>query len=80
MYTASCNSAFNNHLRYNIEISNSFHQYLTQLVEEIFTYRIPDNIIVYRYISKGLLKEMCPSYPPKKGLYLTDKGFMSTQL
>lgn len=80
MYTASCNSAFNRYLRYNIEIPDSFQQYLTQLVEEISTYQIPDNIIVYRYISKGLLKDMCSSFPPKKGLYLTDKGFMSTSL
>lgn len=51
-----------------------------KMVDKLPTYHIPDNIIVYRYISKGLLKEMCPSYPPKKGMLLTDKGFMSTTL
>lgn len=80
LYTASCSSIFNGHLRYNIKISDCYQRYLTQMVKEISTFQIPDNIIVYRYISKGLLKEMCTSYPPKKGLYLLDKGFMSTSL
>ena len=51
-----------------------------RMIDKLPTYHIPNNIIVYRYISKGLLKEMCPSYPPKTGMIIQDKGFMSTTL
>lgn len=80
LYTASVNHIFNGHLRYNIDIDNFYQQHLKQMVKKIPTYHIPNNIIVYRYISKGLLKEMCPSYPPKAGMIIHDKGFMSTTL
>lgn len=80
LYTASVNHIFNGHLRYNIEIDDFYQQHLSQMVKKIPTYHIPNNIIVYRYISKGLLKEMCPSYPPKTGMVIHDKGFMSTTL
>lgn len=82
MYTASANPVFNNHLRHNepLETSDFYYPYITSMVTKLPTYTIPDNIIVYRYISKGLLKEMCPSYPPKKNMIMQDKGFMSTTL
>lgn len=80
LYTASVNHILNGHLRYNIEIEDFYQQHLSQMVKKIPTYHIPNNIIVYRYISKGLLKEMCPSYPPKTGMVMHDKGFMSTTL
>lgn len=80
LYTASVNHIFNGHLRYNIDIDNFYQQHLKQMIQKIPTYHIPNNIIVYRYISKGLLKEMCPSYPPKAGMIIHDKGFMSTTL
>lgn len=81
-YTASANPLFNNHLRYHrpLEKDDHIYPYVTQMINKLPSYQIPDNIIVYRYISKGLLKEMCPSYPPKRGTILTDKGFMSTTL
>mgnify|MGYP002510101571 FL=1 len=80
LYTASVNHILNGHLRYNIEIDDFYQQHLAQMVKKIPTYHIPNNIIVYRYISKGLLKEMCPSYPPRTGMLMHDKGFMSTTL
>ena len=82
LYTASANPFFNNHLRYNtvLDPDDFIYPYVAKMIEKLPTYHIPDNIIVYRYISKGLLKEMCPSYPPKKGMIMEDKGFMSTTL
>lgn len=80
LYTASVNHILNGYLRYDIELDDFYQQLLIQMVKKLPTYQIPDNIVVYRYISKGLLKEMCPSYPPKRGMLLTDKGFMSTTL
>lgn len=53
---------------------------MAKMFEKLPTYQIPDNIIVYRYINIGLLKEICPSYPPTKGMIIQDKGFMSTTL
>lgn len=81
-YTASANPVFNNYLRYNTKLDpeDFDYPYVMKMLEKINTYYIPDNIIVYRYISKGLLKEMCPSYPPKKNMIMQDKGFMSTTL
>lgn len=66
LYTASGNHIFNGYLRYNIELNDFFQQPLTKMINKLPTYHIPDNIVVYRYISKGLLKKMCPTYPPKK--------------
>lgn len=81
-YTASGNPIYNNHLRrYRpIEKDNYFYPYVTQMINKLPTYQIPDDIIVYRYINKQLLKEMCESYPPKRGSIMQDKGFMSTTL
>lgn len=81
-YTASANTLVNNALRYNMEILENDYMQPTfqQMISKLPTYQIPDNIIVYRYISKGLLKEMVSSYPAKKGVILIDKGFMSTTL
>lgn len=81
-YTASGNPIFNDHLRQHktIEKDNYFYPYIVQMTKKLPTYQIPDNIVVYRYINKGLLKAMCDSYPPKRGSILQDKGFMSTTL
>lgn len=81
-YTASANSSFNNLLRYNanLESDDFIYPYVIKMIDKLPTYQIPDNIIVYRYISKRLLKAMCPSYPPKTGMIMQDKGFMSTTL
>lgn len=81
IYTASVYVAFNNHLRREgsllaPELCPSFRK----LIEKIPTYHIPDNIVVYRYISRGLLKSMCPSYPPRKHMVIQDKAFLSTTL
>lgn len=79
-YTGSLNNVINNHLRYNKPIENIHLPHLETMITKLPTYHIPDDIIVYRYISKGLLKIMCPLYPPKTGMILQDKGFMSTTL
>lgn len=81
-YTGNANTLVNRALRYDMSIlEGDFMQPIFQkMIDKLPTYHIPDNIIVYRYISKGLLIEMCPSYPPKKGMLLADKGFMSTTL
>lgn len=81
-YTASANVLVNNALRYDITILDGDYMQSTfqRMIDKLPTYQVPDNIIVYRYISKGLLKEMCPSYPPKVRMIIHDKGFMSTTL
>lgn len=81
-YTASTNVLVNNALRYDItNLDGDYMQSIFQrMINKLPTYQIPNNIIVYRYISKGLLKEMCPSYPPKIGMVIHDKGFISTTL
>lgn len=81
-YTGSVNTPINNALRYGTNISENtlIQPIYQQLIDNLPTYHIPENIIVYRYISKGLLKVMCPSYPPKAGMIIQDKGFMSTTL
>lgn len=81
-YTASTNVLVNNALRHDITIlDGDYMQPIFQrMIDKLPTYHIPNNIIVYRYISKGLLKEMCPTYPPKTGMIIHDKGFMSTTL
>lgn len=81
-YTASGNPIFNNHLRHHrpMEKNDYFYPYVTKMINKLPTYQIPDDIILYRYINKGLLKEMCESYPPKHGSIMQDKGFMSTTL
>lgn len=81
-YTGSANPIFNNYLRCNSKVDSSdfIYPYIMKMIEKIPTYHIPDNIVVYRYISHGLLKAMCPSYPPKRGMTMCDKGFMSTTL
>lgn len=81
-YSASANPIFNNHLRYNkpLETDDFLYPYVQKMKAKLPNYYIPDNIIVYRYICKGLLKAMCSSYPPKRGMLLHDKGFMSTTL
>ena len=80
MYTGSGNHIFNNHLRCNIQLDPFYQKNFTKMFDKLPTYHIPDNIIVYRYISKGLLKNMSPIYPPKRGMTIQDKGFMSTTL
>lgn len=81
-YTASGNPIFNNHLRHHktMEKDSYFYPYVMQMINKLPTYQIPNNIVVYRYINKQLLKEMCNSYPPKHGSIIQDKGFMSTTL
>lgn len=81
IYTGSANLHFNNYLRYNknIEDTNTLHL-ATKMIDKLPTYHIPDNIIVYRYISNWLLQTMCPTYPPKRGMIIQDKSFMSTTL
>lgn len=81
-YVGSANIAINNTLRYGTSITeDDFIQSISQkMLDKLQTYHIPDDIVVYRYISKGLLKAMCPSYPLQKGMVLQDKGFMSTTL
>lgn len=81
-YTASTNILVNNALRYDMSIleGDIMQSIFERMIEKLPTYHIPNNIIVYRYISKGLLEEMCPSYPPKTGMVIHDKGFMSTTL
>lgn len=81
-YTASANTFVNNALRYDMTIlDGDYMQPIFQkMINKLPTYHIPDNIIVYRYIYKGLLKQLCPSYPPRIGMIIQDKGFMSTTL
>lgn len=81
-YTGNANTILNNALRYDMSIleGNCMQSIFQRMIDKLPTYQIPDNIVVYRYISKGLLKEMCPSYPPKRRMIITDKGFMSTTL
>lgn len=79
-YTGSLNNIINNHLRYNKQIDKIHIPHLETMITKLPTYHIPDDIIVYRYISKGLLKEMGTSKPLRKGTTLQDKGFMSTTL
>ncbi len=81
-YTASGFPLFNNHLRdhKHLEEDNYFYPYIAKMVEVLPKYHIPEDIIVYRYINKGLLKEMCKSCPLKRGSVIQDKGFMSTTL
>ena len=81
-YTGSANTLVNRALRYDITmLDGDYMQSIFQrMIDKLPTYHIPNNIIVYRYISKGLLKEMCPSSPPKTGMIMHDKGFMSTTL
>ncbi|MBD5538210.1 MAG: hypothetical protein HDQ99_21715 [Lachnospiraceae bacterium] len=81
-YTASGNLIFNNYLRQyvSIEKNDYLYPYIMQMIKKLPNYEIPDNIIVYRYIKKALLKEMCKSYPPKRNAIIQDSGFMSTTL
>lgn len=81
-YTGNANTPINRYLRSNMNIQEL--DYIYDIYQEISVkfanYQIPDNVVVYRYISNSLLKFMCPSYPPRKGMILQDKGFMSTTL
>lgn len=81
-YTGSANVLVNRALRYDMSIleSNIVQPIFQKMIDKLPTYYIPDNIVVYRYISKGLLKTMCTTYAPKRGMIIQDKGFMSTTL
>lgn len=81
-YTGNANTPINRYLRSNKNLQeiDFFDNIYQKLLDNFANYQIPDNVIVYRYINKGLLKYMCPSYPPKRGMILLDKGFMSTTL
>lgn len=81
-FTGNANILVNRALRYDMSIleGDIMQSIFQRLIDKIPTYHIPNNIIVYRYISKGLLKEMCPPYPPRTGMIIHDKGFMSTTL
>lgn len=80
LYTASAYPLFNNYLRYNKPLDPDYALYIRSMIEKIPTYNIPDNIVVYRYISKLALEEMSESHHPRKNTILKDKGFMSTTL
>jgi hypothetical protein len=43
-------------------------------------HRIPENIIVYRYTNKKLIRKLCSAWILKRGMRFTDKGFFSTTL
>lgn len=82
-FTSNANVPINNFLRYNYKDSiepSLIHNIYMQMISKFPTYQIPDNVVVFRYISHQLLKEMCPSFPPKKDMLISDKGFMSTTL
>lgn len=79
-YTGSLNNIINNHLRHHKQIDNIHLPYLEAMITKLPSFHIPVNIIVYRYISKSLLKEMVTSSSLRKGTILQDKGFMSTTL
>ena len=85
LYTSSANVPINRLLRSsNKSIEDNryecFYDIYQNLLPQFSTYSIPDNVIVFRYISKSLLEYMCSSSSPKKGIILEDKGFMSTTL
>lgn len=46
----------------------------------LIQHSIPENIIVYRYTNKKLIKKLCASRMLKCGMRFTDKGFFSTTL
>lgn len=82
-YTSDANVPINRFLRCKHKDSikaSLIHNTYKQMVSKLPTYQIPDNVVVFRYISHQLLKEMCPSFPPKKDMIISDKGFMSTTL
>lgn len=81
-YTASANVPINNYLRYNIclDEDDPSVSYAQILKRKLHKYHIPDNIIVYRYISKELLDIMKQSDNLQIHGILHDKGFMSTTL
>lgn len=43
-------------------------------------HNIPENIIVYRYTHKKLIRELCSKQILKRGMCFADKGFFSTTL
>lgn len=82
-YTASENVPINRHLREDntlLEVGDMAYYDLKSMLQKLPFYHIPDNVTVYRYINRGLLKQMCPNWPPHKGMIISDKGFMSTTL
>lgn len=83
-YTASANVPINRHLREDNtlldEDDTTLFPMLHSMLVKLPYYHIPDNIIVFRYINKGLLKQMCPNWPLRKGMIISDKSFLSTTL
>lgn len=82
-------NVFNNIARFNDINSYDFSEsYFTKEmfndgIEEINRHPVPDNIMVYRYIPKQLIKYMLEwgnSKSLKRGSVLVDKGFFSTTL
>lgn len=43
-------------------------------------HNIPENIVVYRYTDKKVVKKLCSTYILRRGMQFKDKGFLSTTL
>lgn len=43
-------------------------------------HNIPENIVVYRYTDKKVVKKLCSTHILREGMHFKDKGFLSTTL
>lgn len=81
-YTGNANTPINRVLRNNgnFQYSEFLYNIYQKMRAKLSSYQIPDNVVVYRYISKNILNYMCSCSSPKKGMIMHDDGFMSTTL
>lgn len=81
-YTASENVPINNMLRSGniMEKDDYFYPRLQILLEYFPKYKVPCNIICYRYLHSRAWNALLENKKPHKNMIVTDKAFMSTSL
>lgn len=86
-YTQGAHVSFNSTTRRGNYLTNTNHSFSRQMfidsITEIKNHKLSENIAVYRYVPRTLIKDMLKnggSGHMRKGAYLIDKGYMSTTL
>lgn len=86
-YTQGAHVRFNSTTRLDNYLTNTNHSFSRQMfidsIAEIKNHRLSENIVVYRYIPRALIKAMLKnggSSHMRKGACLVDNGYMSTTL
>jgi hypothetical protein len=79
-YSGSWYKAINRYMRAGNNNDDELNNDIASINEEMNKFELPENIVVYRYSYKSLLKAFCSTSNVQKHSIIEDKAFLSTTL